>query len=58
MNIVKFSERTVLRLCSYAETTKFKVNEVTIIDRITEVNYQINSISNHITKVEEIVRFK
>ena len=39
MNIVKFSEQTVLRLCSYTETTTFKVNEVTIIDRITEINY-------------------
>ena len=58
MNIVKFSEQTVLRLCSYAETTTFKVNQVSVIDRITEVNYQINSISHHITKVEEIVRFK
>ena len=39
MNIVKFSWRTVLRLCPDAETTPFKVNEVTIIDRITEINY-------------------
>ena len=58
MNIVKFSEQTVLRICSETETNTFKVNEVTVIDRITEVNYQINSITHHITKVEKIVRFK
>ena len=41
MNIAKFSEQTVLRLCSDTGTTPFKVNEASVIDRITEVNYQI-----------------
>ena len=34
MNIVKFSEQTVLRLCSDTETNTFKVNEVADIDSL------------------------
>ena len=57
MNIVKFSEQTVLRLCSDTETNTFKVNQVADIDRITEINYQINTTSHFITKVVKIVSF-
>ena len=57
MNIVKFSEQTVLCLCSDVETIPFKVNQVAIIDRITEINYQINTTSHFITKVVKIVSF-
>lgn len=34
MNIVNFSEQTVLRLCSDTETNTFKVNQVADIDSL------------------------
>ena len=57
MNIVKFSQATVLHLYYHDRTTTFKVNQVAIIDRITEINYKINSTSHIITKVVKIVSF-
>ena len=55
MNIVKFSEQTVLRLCSDTETNTFKVNQVTIIDSVTQQIYEKNSRNYPITKVEKIL---
>ena len=39
------------------ETTTFMVNQVAVIDRITEINYQINSTYHSIIKVVKIVSF-
>ena len=55
MNIVKFSEQTVLRLCSETETNTFKVNQVADIDSLI-LQIHINNSRNHsITKVEKIL---
>ena len=54
MNIAKFSEQTVLRLCSDTETTPFKVNQVADIDSLIRLDYQNNSLTHYITKVEQL----
>ncbi len=54
MNIVKFSEQTVLCLCSDVETIPFKVNEVADTDMIARLDYQNNSLTHYITKVEKL----
>ena len=43
MNIVKFSEQTVLRLCSDTETNTFKVNQVADIDSLIRQIHENNS---------------
>lgn len=53
--VVKFSEQTVLCLCSDTETNTFKVNQVAIIDSVTEQIYEKNSRNYPITKVEKLV---
>ena len=57
MNIAKFSEQTVLRLCSDTETTPFKVNQVADIDSLIRQIYENNSRNHSITKVEKILRY-
>ena len=55
MNIVKFSEQTVLRLCSDTETNTFKVNQVADIDSLIRQIHENNSRNRSITKVEKIL---
>lgn len=55
MNIVKFSEQTVLRLCSDTETNTFKVNQVADIDSLIRQIHENNSRNHSITKVEKIL---
>jgi hypothetical protein len=55
MNIVKFSEQTVLRLCSDTETNTFKVNQVADIDSLIREIHENNSRNHSITKVEKIL---
>ena len=55
MNIVKFSEQTVLRLCSNTETNTFKVNQVADIDSLIRQIHENNSRNRSITKVEKIL---
>ena len=55
MNIVKFSEQTVLRLCSDTETNTFKVNQVADIDSLVREIHENNSRNHSITKVEKIL---
>ena len=57
MNIVKFSEQTVLRLCSDTETNTFKVNQVADIDSLVREIHENNSRNHSITKVEKILIF-
>ena len=57
MNIVKFSEQTVLRLCSDTETNTFKVNQVADIDSLIRQIHENNSRNHSITKVEKILRY-
>ena len=54
MTIVKFSERTVLRLYSETETTPFKVNQVADIESLIRQIHENNSRNHSITKVEKI----
>lgn len=56
--VVKFSEQTVLCLYSDTETNTLKVNQVVIIDSVTEQIYEKNSRNHPITKVVKIVRLK
>ena len=58
MNIVKFSEQTVLRLYSDTKTNTFKVNQVADIDSLIRQIHENNSRNHSITKVEKIARFK
>ena len=57
MNIVKFSEQTVLRLCSDTETNTFKVNQVADIDSLIRQIHENNSRNHSITKVEKIKNY-
>ena len=52
MNIVKFSEQTVLCLCSDTETTTFKVNQVADIDSLIRQIHENNSRNHSITEVD------
>lgn len=55
MNIVKFSEQTVLRLCSDTETNTFKVNQVADIDSLIQQILEKNPRNHSIAKVEKIL---
>ena len=57
MNIAKFSEQTVLRLCSDTETNTFKVNQVADIDSLIRQIHENNSRNHSITKVEKIKNY-
>ena len=55
MNIVKFSEQTVLCLSSDTKTNTYKVNQVADIDSLTRQIHENNSRNHSITKVEKIL---
>ena len=57
MNIVKFSEQTVLRLCSDTETNTFKVNQVADIDSLIRQILEKNPRNHSIAKVEKILLY-